>query len=55
MRVIQDSDDESDENLEVDAPLPKQSDASEKPRTNGLSQQGTGSTGKTNFPCCRFL
>ncbi|KAH7385789.1 hypothetical protein BKA66DRAFT_440951 [Pyrenochaeta sp. MPI-SDFR-AT-0127] len=44
MRTIQDSDDEFDEDLEAEAPQPKQSGAIEESRYNQLFQSGTGST-----------
>jgi len=48
MKVIQDSDDDLDEILEVENPSPKQPDAPDMQLTNEISPQrhGTGSTGK---------
>jgi hypothetical protein len=46
-RVIQDSDDELEEDLEADLPPPKQPNASDQPPSNDT--HGTGSTGKADY------
>jgi hypothetical protein len=44
-RIVQDSDDELEEDLEADIVPPKQLDASKHPASNDASH-GTGSTGR---------
>jgi hypothetical protein len=44
-RIVQDSDDELEEDLEADIAPPKQPDASKQPASNDASH-GTGSTGR---------
>jgi hypothetical protein len=46
-RVIQDSDDELEEDLEADLLPPKQPNASDQPPSNDT--HGTGSTGKPDY------
>ncbi|KAI4610543.1 uncharacterized protein J4E87_010797 [Alternaria ethzedia] len=46
-RIVQDSDEESDGDLEGDLPPPKQADASGQPLSNDT--HGTGSTGRAEF------
>ena len=50
MRVIQDSDDEFDDDLEADIPPAKRPDAPERQLTNEPSQSGTGSSGTYYHP-----
>jgi hypothetical protein len=46
-RIVQDSDEESDGDLEADLPLPKQPDASGQSPSNVT--HGTGSTGRADL------
>lgn len=46
MRIIQDSDDESEDDIEIIVPAPKENDASGKTKCNDSSND-TGSTGKS--------
>jgi hypothetical protein len=49
-RVVQDSDDELEEDLEADLPPSKQPNASDQPPSNDTSGTGsTGSTGRTEY------
>lgn len=53
MRVIQDSDDDLDDDLEADVLPPKDVGASMQDNTNASPQPGTGSTGKrVNMNLC---
>jgi hypothetical protein len=47
-RIIQDSDDELEDDLEADLPPPKQPNASDQPLSNDTSY-GTGSTGRAGY------